>query len=454
MRPIYTVFIILLVLMTSAQCQQSAKDWWFKGSDLFFQGKYDDALQAFDKAIEIDPQFEPAWLSRGGILDVQGKHDEAIQAYDKAIEINPQDVYAWMGKGYLLNEQRKYNDAIQAFDKAIEIDPKDDGSWEGKGLAYEAQGKYDEALQAFDKMIENYPQNALGWHYKGDALGKLGRTTESNEAIAKAKELGYNSSTETPGTTTISPNATTGNHILDHSMASNVDESTSKVITRSNKFLSTDSKVYSWLSLGNVGETTVYWHWYSPDGNLFKTISVDIPPNSSRVNWSSYNVWSYFDIAGNIADLPGNWHVDVYMSGQKLLTEGFSISGGRPTESPETQSFTPAIEKTKAQDWVGQGLALYNQSKYNEAIQAFDKAIEINTQDAKAWYEKGYALDSQGKYNEAIQALDKAIELDPLNADAWYEKGLALEDQGKHDEAQRAYDKAIEIDPLIEDYYG
>jgi hypothetical protein len=261
-------------------------------------------------------------------------------------------------------------------------------------------------------------------------------------------------STPAPNITTAIRPATPVTNILDHSMASNVDESTSKVITRSNTFYNTDSKAYSWLNLGNVGAGTVEWRWYSPDGNQYYTYSLDIPMPKSGDYWDSYYFWDSINIAGSDAvNYPGDWYVDVYLDGQKLLTEVFSISGGQPTESPETQSFTPAIEKTKAQDWVGQGLALYTQSKYNEAIQAFDKAIEINPQDAKAWYERGYALDSQGKYKEAIPALDKAIELDPRNAEAWYEKGIALKAQGKYDEAQRAYDKAIEIDPLIEYYY-
>jgi hypothetical protein len=78
-------------------------------------------------------------------------------------------------------------------------------------------------------------------------------------------------------TTTISPSATPVTTILDHSMASNVDESSNHVITRTNEFSSTDNKAYSWLSLGNVGAGTVWWYWYY-NNNPYKTSSVDIPP--------------------------------------------------------------------------------------------------------------------------------------------------------------------------------
>jgi len=184
-------------------------------------------------------------------------------------------------------------------------------------------------------------------------------------------------------------------------MASNVDESSSSVITRTNTFSSTDSKVYSWLSLGNVGETTVYWHWYSPDLNLFKTISANIPPNPSGGYWPSYNVWSYLDIAEDTpSDLPGNWHVDVYLDGQKLLTEQFTLEAN---------------------------------------------AIQLNPDNATAWYNKGNDLSDQGKYDEAIQAYNKAIEIDPQDADAWNAKGVAFGKLGWTAESNAALAKAKDL---------
>ena len=42
--------------------------------------------------------------------------------------------------------------------------------------------------------------------------------------------------------------------------------------------------------------------------------------------------------------------------------------------------------------------------KYNEAIKAYDKAIEINLHDSSAWYNKGLSLDKLNKHEEAIKA--------------------------------------------------
>ena len=53
-------------------------------------------------------------------------------------------------------------------------------------------------------------------------------------------------------------------------------------------------------------------------------------------------------------------------------------------------------------------MALYGQGQYEEALQAFDKAIEINPQYGEAWYYKGIILRELGRTTEAEAAFAKA----------------------------------------------
>jgi tetratricopeptide (TPR) repeat protein len=105
------------------------------------------------------------------------------------------------------------------------------------------------------------------------------------------------------------------------------------------------------------------------------------------------------------------------------------------------------MEQTPAKEWFDKGVAFMNQNKYDEASQAFDKAIKINPQYVEAWAGKGWALYCGSKYSEARQAYSKTIELDPNYADAWTGNGFALLALGYSLDAIDIFNRAIALDP-------
>jgi len=57
------------------------------------------------------------------------------------------------------------------------------------------------------------------------------------------------------------------------------------------------------------------------------------------------------------------------------------------------------------------GLVIYGVRKYKKSLTVHEKAMEIMPEDADAWYNRGFDLYEQGKYDEAIKAYDKAIDI-------------------------------------------
>lgn len=163
--------------------------WNRRGIYFRTQGMYNESIQAFDKALEMSPDYVPAWINKGMLLRMQGKYGESLNAYNKAIEINSDEALAWFGKGNLLYKMERYEDAQKAWDEAIRLDPKLAGAWESKGLALNDQGKYNEAIKCFDEAIRLDPNSIISWSNKGKALKLLGRTAESEAAFSKVREL-------------------------------------------------------------------------------------------------------------------------------------------------------------------------------------------------------------------------------------------------------------------------
>ena len=83
--------------------------------------------------------------------------------------------------------------------------------------------------------------------------------------------------------------------------------------------------------------------------------------------------------------------------------------------------------------------------RYEEALQAIDKALELKPDYSYAWNNKGIALRNLGRHEEALQAYDKALKLKPDYFDAWYNKCVAFRKLGRYKEAQIAFKKASEL---------
>jgi len=153
------------------------------------QGKLAEAIEAFRKAIDIQPDFVRAHYGLGNVLNEQGKLEEAIKAFRKAIDIQPDFVRAHYGLGNALNEQGKLEEAIEAYRKVIEIKPDFVRAHNGLGNALNEQGKLEEAIEAYRKAIEIQPDYAYAHNCLGNALNEQGKLEEAIEAYRKAIEI-------------------------------------------------------------------------------------------------------------------------------------------------------------------------------------------------------------------------------------------------------------------------
>lgn len=182
MQSNYVALIFFLILSIAAQCQENAEDWINRGNTLYSQNNYDEAIQAFDEAIKLNPNSAIAWSNKANVLISLNRSDESLQASQKAIELDPNLVTAWNNKGRALSILGNFDKAIYALDEAIRIDSNYALAWNNKGIAFAKQGEFDEAIICFNEVIKLNPDNALtamAWNNKGQALSEQGKFDES-----------------------------------------------------------------------------------------------------------------------------------------------------------------------------------------------------------------------------------------------------------------------------------
>jgi tetratricopeptide (TPR) repeat protein len=231
--------------------------------------------------------------------------------------------------------------------------------------------------------------------------------------------------------------------LMDHTICKGLNEN-NEPVGRTDTFSSQDAAVYSSIKIGPVyGSHEIDWNWYSPNRELYYSSTRTINPSLDYLDWDWASSW--INIKGQkAARLPGEWRVEVLVDGHLVPTEKFNLIS--KSEDVSQNQVTQYQEKT-APDWMAEGNARFGQGNYDEAIAAYDNALQLNPQLAEAWYGKGVVLNKQSKFDDAITAYDNAIGLNPEFAYAWCNKGDSLQKKSSYEDAIKAYDKAIELDP-------
>ena len=99
------------------------------------------------------------------------------------------------------------------------------------------------------------------------------------------------------------------------------------------------------------------------------------------------------------------------------------------------------------------GVIYKDLGNYRQAIEDFNKAIEIKSDNAVAYYNRGNVYTDLGNYRQAIAELNRAIEINPGYAEAYSNRGNAYGGLGNYKQAIEDYDRAIEIKPGYTDAY-
>ena len=170
-----------------------ARDWLEKGRCLYNLERYDEALESFDRAIDLDPNDKLAWVRRGDLLhnNLQ-RSEEALVSFDRAIELDANSQNIWLERGYVLNVLKRYEEALVSFDRALKFDDNSRYIEFLRGNALYNLKRYDEALASYDRVLEPDDNIQYIWFLRGNVLNQLKRYEEALAAYDRASELDPN----------------------------------------------------------------------------------------------------------------------------------------------------------------------------------------------------------------------------------------------------------------------
>jgi Flp pilus assembly protein TadD len=134
----------------------------------------DLAATEFREAIAFFPNDPRLWHNLGSSLCDAGELNESLQAFDRALRINPSVAAVHCNKAVALMQANRRDDAITAIHRAIELDPKCPGAHTNLGAIFYDEGRLEEALATWRIAVAQDPADPAcfsAW----DSLPKAGK---------------------------------------------------------------------------------------------------------------------------------------------------------------------------------------------------------------------------------------------------------------------------------------
>lgn len=407
--------------------------WFYRGISLFKIEEYEIAINSFDKTLEIDSNDKQAWFYKGISLNTVEKYQEAVKSFDRVIEINPNDKDAWNKKAVSLYNLKHYKKSIECCDKVLNIDLSDKQAWYNKGISLINLEIYESAITCFKKLIKIDPKFVDAWNKLGYALCKLKKYEDAIKSYDNALKI-----------------------------------DSSFIVTWNNKGISLkelkrDEEAIECYNRALELDQNFKNAWYNKAISLFnlRNFHDAIECYDKAIDIDSYFIDAWNNKGNSLAMMEKYTEaINCYDKAIKIESKYKQAWYNKGKALTKLENYDEAlkcyskvieIEPTDKDIWFNKGSIHLAIEQYNEAIKCYDKVIEIDPNHVFAWNNRGNSFMRLEQYNEAIQSFDNALNIDPKNKGIWNNKGILYAKLEENKNALKFYNKAIEIDPNYKD---
>jgi tetratricopeptide (TPR) repeat protein len=465
---------------------QNPKDpigWNGLGKVYSMMGYVDDAIIAYRKAISFMATFAQPWNGLGDIYSATGRIDDAIKAYHKAIELNKQYVTPWLRLGVLFVRQEQYRDAIKSYQSALSLDSKNSAIWKELGAIYLKCESYEEAAEVFSKAIQlNY---ADGWAHHNLALTYT-RQEKYSEAVPlflksidlfaeeKDKAVSWNQLANVYRLLNDYDNAIAAYQIADTldpriraSRNKNSQERPMSKVNTDKQISSPDAAKGESSNAASGSQATSdndlridqknasFTPELSEDSSTAIPMWIFHPEKKRELRDASLNVKGTLNISCEQAE-PVQVEPKTMDAKGETMSNLMSTSGNRPQNNtvrpnhPLKSNAKEGGNALNADAWNDKGNAYFSRGEMEMAIQAYNRALQLDPSFGRPYSNLALAYLTQGQYAEAILLYERSLEL--LNSDkdkavSWNGLGNIYRCINDYENAVAAYQKAAQLDP-------
>ncbi len=372
------------------------------GNKFLREGKLEEAIASYQKAIEANPRFASSYQNLGNALERVGRLEEAIAAFRQAVAINPQSPWSLYKLGVILGRQGEFQEGIGYLSRALDLKKDVPEFYLALGTGLVKLGQWSEAVDCLDQVIQfsldsqsPHPTPVQTLH--PNPVGTLPRSLPPTPV-------------RTLHARSLLPTPYLAEAYFYLAEAKSGQEQWSEAV----EFYGRSWEV-------NSGRVDCCIGWAAALGKLGRwSEAVELYRQAVVLSGESGEVLCGL---GQVLAQLGRWE-EAVAEYQKAI--GFGFAGAEVRHHL--------------------GFALGQLGRWEEAVVEYRLVLEVNPKSAVVRHQLGYALMRLERWREAEVELRRSLELYPGSAVVWQQLGDVLRELGEKEEAVEVYRKALEIE--------
>ncbi|MCB9246920.1 MAG: tetratricopeptide repeat protein [Flavobacteriales bacterium] len=127
---------------------------WMLGNVQKDYNQTPQALESYNRTIELDSTYAMAWFNRGVMQSNMKRYDQAVSDYNRTISLQPDYYPAYHNRGNALRELKQLDAAVKSYDEALKIQPDFENGLMARGEVLIQLQRFEEAIESYDLVLE------------------------------------------------------------------------------------------------------------------------------------------------------------------------------------------------------------------------------------------------------------------------------------------------------------
>ncbi|NMC60281.1 MAG: tetratricopeptide repeat protein [Candidatus Methanofastidiosa archaeon] len=168
---------------------QEALEFFQLGEYHYQSNHFEEAINAYQRAIEYDPSFTEAYYKLGISLGKVGKPHDGILTLNKALTLDPRNASIYNALGAMYGMLQQYDKAIEQFKIAIDIDPQLTLAYNNLGILFGKLGDHKRAVEVLKIAVQVDPESAESQGALGVAYAMAGQPHNAIKPLQEAVRI-------------------------------------------------------------------------------------------------------------------------------------------------------------------------------------------------------------------------------------------------------------------------